>query len=79
MSWRLGTKLSRLFQVVSKQVLARQGQHGVLQSTDVAITQHESITVHPVGARSGILHDFCPQQVGYGSTAHVSYGRPGRG
>lgn len=55
--------LSERLEVVHRDVVARQVEHDVLQGAGVAVGQHESVPVHPLGVLGVELHVLGPQHV----------------
>ena len=74
MTGRNGSELSKLFEIFNANVVSSQMQHGILQRTGVSVAEHEAITIDPSGVFGRVLHDFGPQQIRHGGTAHGSAG-----
>jgi hypothetical protein len=70
MTGRLGSQLTKLAEIRSRQRITRQVQHGVLQGTGVSIAKHETIAVDPGRILSAVEHGFRPKEVGHRSAAH---------
>ena len=70
----LASQLSKLLEILHRQAVSSQMEHGVLQGAGMSVTQNESITIDPGWVLARVVHDFGPQQVSHGSTSHGSAG-----
>jgi hypothetical protein len=61
-------------QILNRDIVARQMQHGILQRTGVAIGQDEAIAIDPRRIRRTVRHSVGPQDVRHGRAAHGSAG-----
>ena len=79
MSRTLGSDGSEALQVVNRQVVACQMEHGVLKGTSMSIAQNEAITAPPLWVAGRIGHDLVPKQMCHGSASHGCSGVPAIG
>ena len=71
--------LAELLDLVDRDVVAREMQHGVQQHRAVARAQDEAIAVGPRGLRRVVLHDAPEQHICCGRHGHRQAGVPGVG
>ena len=73
---RPAAPLAELAQVLERQVVPGQVQHGVLQDAGVPVGEDEAVVVGPLGVARVVVHDPRPQDVGQGGQGHRRAGVP---
>ena len=71
---RAAAPLAELAQVLEREVVAGEVEHGVLQDARVAVGEHEPVAVRPLRVERVVAHDAGPEHVRQGGERH---GRPG--
>ncbi len=74
---RPASELAELAQVLQREVVAGQVEHGVLQDAGVAARQDEAVAIGPLRMERVVAHDARPQHVGEGGQRHRRTGVPG--
>eukprot|EP00977_Amphora_coffeiformis_P011347 scaffold2737_cov156-Amphora_coffeaeformis.AAC.4 len=74
MTRTLGSQFAESSQVLRREIVAGQMQHGVLQGTGVSIGQDKAITIDPGRILARVLHVLGPKQISHGGASH---GGPG--
>ena len=67
---RAALPLTERLQVVDRQPVAGEEEHGVLEDAGMAGGQHEAIPVRPVGIGGVVAHDARPQDMGQRRQGH---------
>ncbi len=67
---RPAAPLAELAQVLQREVVPGQVQHGVLEDAGVPVGEHEAIAVRPLRVVRVVVHDARPQDVGQGGQRH---------